>query len=99
VAAIQWLVILERVWACIWEWYKFYGYDGDRGITVGVGTQILFYLLSSGFASAGLLMSRIPPDTLKLKFQRKLNRFSAISLLSGMTLWTLILISPLVTFR
>lgn len=97
VAAIQWFVILERVWASIWEWYKFYGYDGDGGITVGVGTQVLFYLLSSGFALAGLLLSSKPNDD--LSFQKKLNRFSAIALLSGMILWTLILISPFVTFR
>ncbi len=97
VAAIQWLVILERVWALIWEWYKFYGYDNDGGITVGVGTQVLFYLLSSGFALAGLILSSKSSDD--PSFQKKLNRFSVIALLSGMILWTLILISPFVTFR
>jgi len=100
VAATQWLVILERAWACIWEWYKFYGYDGDRGITVGVSTQVLFYSLSSGIALVGLFISRKSnDDDRRLRFQKKMSRFGAIAIVMGMIFWTLILISPFVTFR
>ena len=100
VATTQWLVILERVGACIWEWYKFYGYDSGRGITVGVSTQVMFYSLSSGIALVGLLISRKSnDDDTRLHFQKKMSRFGTIALVTGMIFWTLILISPFVTFR
>lgn len=99
IALIQWLVISERIWASVWEWYKFHGYGGSQGITVGASTQILFYILSSGFTFTGLQLSRKHDDQHDLRVQKKLNRFCAIALLSGMALWSLVLISPLVTFR
>ena len=100
VAAIQWSVLLERTWAVIWGWYKFYGYGGGGQITVGTSAQILFYLISCVTALIGLLLSRISTyDDKGLCCQKRLSRFGAYTLVTGIIFWTLILISPLVTFR
>ncbi|MGZ5051439.1 MAG: hypothetical protein ACXWF8_18730 [Methylobacter sp.] len=99
VAVIQWLVISERILASVWECYKFHGYGGSPGITVGVSTQILFYVLSNGFAITGLQLSRKHDGQHNLSAQEKLNRFCAIALFTGMALWSLVFISPLATFR
>jgi len=47
IALIQLAVLLERICAAIWAWYKFYGYDGNGYITVGATTQLVFYIISS----------------------------------------------------
>lgn len=98
-AIVQWMVLVERTWSLIWEWYKFYGY-GDGQITLGKNTQILFYLLSSLTALVGYMLSRCTDEDDPVShIRRRLNRISALALVLGMLFWTGILISPLATFR
>ncbi|MGR8980507.1 MAG: hypothetical protein ACU84H_10510 [Gammaproteobacteria bacterium] len=100
VAVAQWVVLLERASAGVWEWYKFYGYVGGGRITVGLSTQVLFYLLSSVVAFVGLLLSHMSNDDDAIsRIRKKFSRLGALSLVIGMIFWTLILISPLVVFR
>ncbi|MCK9296644.1 MAG: hypothetical protein M0P70_16355 [Desulfobulbaceae bacterium] len=99
VAVVQWAVVLERSWAAIWGWYKFYGYGGGQ-ITVGTNTQILFYILSTFFVCVGLKLSRLQAqDDRSGRAVQKLCYTGALLLVIGMLFWTIILISPLAVFR
>jgi len=98
-AVVQWAVLLERTLAVVWEWYKFHGYGGSQ-ITVGKNTQVLFYLLSSLTALIGLIFSRQAGDAGASELiRRKVSRISVLAIVIGMLFWTVILLSPLVTFR
>lgn len=98
-AFAQWTVLLERTWAVIWAWYKFYGYEGGGHITVGKNTQVLFYILSSLTALVGFMLSRLSNDYIASSIRKKLVRLGSFALVLGMLFWTVILMSPLVMFR
>lgn len=94
-AVLQWIVVVERCWAAAWQWYKFAG-NGDGGyITVGLFTQIVFFILSAAIAFAGFVLSRyVGHGAVALA-----SKVGAISLFIGMIVWGAVLMSPLVVFR
>ncbi len=98
-ATAQWVVLVERTWALIWDWYKFNEFSGH--ITVGKETQIMFYLASFLAASIGIVLSRFNANRKDMKagISERLCRLGAASLLLGIVYWTAILVSPLASFR
>lgn len=100
VALVQWLVIMERVSAAMWDWYKFHGYGGAGVITVGSSSQALFYVLACIGAALGFWAARgIDDSTPTSSAVRRASKAGAIALLAGMGIWSMTLLSPLVTFR
>lgn len=98
-ALAQWSLLLERTWAAIWAWYKFYGYGGGGHITVGKNTQILFYILSIILALVGLMLSHQSNNYIASRVRKKLIRLGSFALVLGTLFWTVILMSPFVMFR
>lgn len=99
-ATTQWIVLVERTWAIVWDWYKFDEFSGH--ITVGKETQIIFYLGSFFAASIGVVLSRFYANRrkdLKTGVSEKLCHLGAASILLGVVYWTAILVSPLASFR
>ncbi len=94
-AVLQWIVVLERCWAAAWQWYKFAGYGGGGYITVGLSTQIVFFILSATIALAGFVLSRyVEQGTVALA-----SKAGAVSLFVGVIVWSAVLMSPLAVFR
>lgn len=98
-ATAQWVVLVERTWALIWDWYKFNEFSGH--ITVGKETQILFYFVSFLAASIGIVLLRFNANRKDMEagISEKLCRLGVASLLLGAVYWTAILVSPLASFR
>jgi hypothetical protein len=58
VAVLEWSVVLDRVCAALWAWYKFVGYGGGGHVVVGRNTQEAFFLLSVLLATVGYFLSK-----------------------------------------
>jgi hypothetical protein len=55
---LEWSVVLDRVCAALWAWYKFVGYGGGGHVVVGRNTQVAFFLLSLLLATVGYFLSK-----------------------------------------
>lgn len=95
IALLQWVVVLERCWAALWQWYKFAGYGDGGYITVGLFTQIAFFVVSIVIASVGFVLSHYAENA----FLAVTSKLAAISLLAGILVWAGVLVSPLAVFR
>ena len=91
---IQWTIVAERSWAAGWAWYKFSGeYGGGGHITVGVLSQLLFYVFSVFLIGFAFRLSR--PSGAHSRFARVL----FLASITASLVWTAILISPLAVIR
>ena len=98
-AMFQWSILLERLIAAIWGWYKFQGYGGGGQITVAKSTQVMFYLFSSVLLLASVLLSRRTVDDVHEQWVVRAARFVSYSFAAGIVFWSLMLASPLVVWR
>ena len=96
---VQWIILVERSWAAVWGWYKFQGYGGGGQITVGKSSQLLFYLLSITVAAVALILSGREDNNKTARICKKIARIALTGLVVGMIYWTIMLASPLVSFR
>lgn len=94
----QWEVVLERAFAAIWAWDKFFGYGNKGCIIVGKTTQLIFLLGSSSISVVGYVLYRVEVKDSKPKFWGNLSRFVWISITICTLLWIIFLVSPLVKF-
>ena len=98
-AMLQWIILLERLIAAIWGWYKFHGYGGGGQITVAKSTQVVFYLISSVLLLASVLLSRRTANDVNEQWLTRAARFVSYSFAAGIVFWSLMLVSPLVVWR
>ena len=97
-ALLQWLIIVERGVAALWAWYQFHGYGGGGTITVGVRSQVAFYFLTVVIAALGFWSSS-DNNRDRSGFLNRASRVATIAVITGMFLWTGLLLSPVVSFR
>jgi hypothetical protein len=98
-AVLQWAIVLERVWAAAWAWYKFVDYGGGGHIVVGRMPQIVFLIGSIALAGIGHALSKAESGAGGSVFWRRLAQvaWSAVSICA--MVWIALLLSPLVTFQ
>ena len=98
-AVLQWTVVLERTWAALWAWYKFWGYGGGGHIAVGVVTQGVFFLGSAALAALGYALCRAESKGGGSRLWHSVSKFGWMSITACTLLWLALLLSPLATFH
>jgi hypothetical protein len=98
VAILEWTVVINRVWAAVWAWYKFVGYGGGGHVVVGRNTQMVFYILSTALASLGYLLSKAELGGAS-KVWKGVAQFGWLAILVCAIFWGVFLLTPLVTFQ
>jgi hypothetical protein len=98
-AVLQWAVVLQRTWAAVWAWYKFFGYGGGGHIVVGRTTQIMFLLGSGVLAAVGYALSRAESSGGGSALWRGVSRFGWLSITVCTLFWIALLVSPMVAFE
>lgn len=97
-ALLQWAVVLERSWAAVWAWYKFFGHGGGGHIVVGQTTQVVFILGSAVVAGIGYLLFKAESKITDSGIWKRLARFAWSSVTVCILFWIVLLVSPLVRF-
>jgi hypothetical protein len=96
---VQWGVVLERVWAAVWAWYKFVGFGGGGHIVVGRTTQLVFYVSSVLLAVLAYFLSEAELGDKGSRIWHCVARTTWLAVAACVVLWTLVLISPLAVFE
>lgn len=98
-AIFQWLIIIERSYAAVWAWYKFYGYSPANPISVNEETQILFFVGSIAIALLALTTLRrgrlLEHERISRKFL-VFGHWAGRAIIFGSIWWAILLASPLV---
>lgn len=97
-AVLQWIVVIERVWAAMWAWYKYAGYGGGGHIVVGATTQTVFVLGAGGLAVLGFFLARTESARGSTAW-RGIARFGWLAITLCTAVWAAFLASPLVVFH
>lgn len=98
VAVLEWTVVIDRVCAAVWAWYKFVGYGGGGHIVVGRNTQMMFYSLSTVLAIVGSLVSKAELGD-SSNVWKGVAQFGWLAIVVCAVLWSIFLLTPLVTFQ
>jgi hypothetical protein len=98
-AALQWGVVVERLSAAAWAWYKFSGYGGGGHIVLGPATQTLFILGSTVLAASGYVLSKRESQVAGSQTWSGLAQLGWISIAICTLLWIGFLFSPFAAFR
>jgi hypothetical protein len=97
-AILQWIVVLERVYAAVWAWYKYAGYGGGGHIVVGFPAQAVLFSGAGGLAVLGYFLSNIE-GARGSKAWRVVARFGWLAITVCTALWAALLASPLVAIH
>ncbi|WP_226749666.1 hypothetical protein [Alishewanella maricola] len=89
----QLYAVTERVTSALWSLYKFYGSNGE-GISIGSSMALITYVVSICLLVALAAIYKKSDDRIALL----LSKVSAFTLLFGLVLLTVLLVSPLAHF-
>jgi hypothetical protein len=95
-AVLQWVVVLERLLAAVWAWYKFVGYGGRGHIVVSPRTQAVLLFGSGVVAALGYVLFKVESHSTGSNVWRRLAWFGWSSIAVCILFWTALLLSPLV---
>jgi len=98
VAILEWSVVIDRVCAAVWAWYKFVGYGGGGHVVVGRNTQVAFFLLSAVLAIVGYLLSKAEMGSAS-KVWSSVAQIGWLAIVVCVIFWNAFLATPLVTFH
>jgi hypothetical protein len=88
----QYLAVIERTSAAVWNWYKFWGYGGYEPLVVGRQAQLMFYVVSAAFTALSLFLEH---NSKEFWFTR-IARWQFRSFIAALVIWTAVLASPLI---
>src|SRR5258706_130517 len=95
-AVLQWAVVLERLLAAVWAWYKFVGYGGGGHIVVSQRTQAVFLFGSGVVAALGYVLFKVESRSTGSRVWRSLAWFGWSTTTVCVLFWIAFLLSPLV---
>jgi hypothetical protein len=98
VAILEWTVVIDRVCAAVWAWYKFVGFGGGGHVVVGRKTQMVFYILSIVLAIGGYLLSKAELSGASHAW-RGVAQFGWLAIVVCAIFWSMFLLTPWVTFQ